>query len=122
MRFLVDSALSPLVAEQLVTAGHDAIHLRDRGLQAASDEEVFRRAHEEERVLVSADTDFATLLASSGEQGPSIVLFRRGTERRPEHQVALLLANLASIENDVLRGSVIVFEPDRIRIRALPIG
>ncbi len=32
MRFLIDNALSPRIAEGLNEAGHDAIHVRDIGL------------------------------------------------------------------------------------------
>ena len=87
MRFLVDNALSPEVAEGLRQARHDAAHVRDYGMAAEADEDIFDRAAEEERILISADTDFGTILALRKTPKPSIILFQLSTQHLPDPQM-----------------------------------
>jgi predicted nuclease of predicted toxin-antitoxin system len=121
MRFLVDQCLSPDFAVVLAETGHDVVHVRDLGMQRAGDPEVLDLARRDDRVLVSADTDFGTLMAQGGATRPSVVIFRRATGRRPVAQAGLLIANLPAMAEALDEGSVVVLEEARLRLRRLPI-
>jgi len=121
LRFLVDNALSPVLAAGLRAAGHDAVHLREMEMQRASDHAVFALAAAQDRIIVSADADFANLLALREDRTPSLILFRRAPNW-PAAQPDLLLANLPAIANALESGAVVVIERARIRIRRLPFG
>ena len=76
MKLLVDEALQNAVALLLTQAGHDATHIRLLGLAGNTDDEVMALALREDRVLVTTDMDFGTLLALTGAAGPNVVLLR----------------------------------------------
>jgi predicted nuclease of predicted toxin-antitoxin system len=110
------------VAAGLRQAGHDAVHVRDYGLQATADPAIFDRAASESRIIVSTDTDFGTLLALRDAAMPSLILIRWPLLRRPVDQVRVILANLPNVSRELERGSVVVIEEKRVRVRSLPIG
>jgi predicted nuclease of predicted toxin-antitoxin system len=95
--------------------------VRDIGLATAEDEKIFSFAVRENYVLVSADTDFGTLHTLWRESRPSVIILKRTSQRRPNDQVALLLANLPGITEALEKGAIAVFEDQRIRIRSLPL-
>jgi len=120
VRFLIDNALSPELAHLLRNAGHDAVHVQDYGLQAAEDPVILERAGIEERVIVSADSDFAMLLALSRDSKPSFILFREPDVIRAKDYAARILESLPSLESELVGGCVVSFRRGRIRARRLP--
>ena len=62
-----------MVADGLRRIGHDATHVRDYALQAAEDERIFALGKDENRILLSADTDFGTVLALRRQRKPSVI-------------------------------------------------
>ncbi|MGO9973324.1 MAG: DUF5615 family PIN-like protein [Solirubrobacteraceae bacterium] len=67
------------------------------------------------------DTDFGTLLAARKPTSPSVILLRHGCQHRPRDQAELLRANLPQLLSALENGSIVVIQPDRIRVRALPL-
>jgi predicted nuclease of predicted toxin-antitoxin system len=122
MKLLVDANLSPRVAEGLRSAGFDAVHVADLGLLTAEDDEIFDRAIEDGRVVITADGDFGTMLALRRVANPSVVHLRHVAELSADVHLALLVANLPSIQADLARGAIASLSPNRLAIRDLPIG
>lgn len=120
LRFLIDNALSPRVAELLVSAGHDAAHVRSYGMQAASDEAILSRASAEDRIVVSADSDFGAILAAREAELPSFILFRDPNLVAARDYVDTLLPVLPMLEAELMSGCVAVFRKGRLRVRRLP--
>jgi len=119
VRFLIDECLPPQMAGLLRDAGHDCAHVYELGLGGQPDEQVMTLADRENRILVSADTDFGELLANAPVLAPSVILLRRA-DKRARSLAAVVLANLEQVAGDLAAGALIVISDTRIRARRLP--
>jgi predicted nuclease of predicted toxin-antitoxin system len=120
MNLLLDMGLAPRTADFLRQLGHDASHLRERGLEKLADQEIVRLAEAERRVVVTFDLDFARIVALQRLARPSIVLFR--LERFTTDELNSHLARLlTTYESHLTAGAILVVDSHRLRIRSLPI-
>lgn len=100
--------------------GHDAIHLRDLGLDRLSDHEILAKAGREDRIVLTFDLDFGDLLATGTVAFPSVIIFRL-RDQRPLNVTPRLLGILQSRASELLSGVLIIVEDGRHRIRHLPL-
>jgi predicted nuclease of predicted toxin-antitoxin system len=113
--------ITPLAAQRLEAAGHDAIHASTAGLATAPDHEILETARTEGRVVVTADLDYPRLLALGFAEGPGLILFRGGSYS--DDQMLLLLDRVLARANELdLQHSITVVDRNRIRRHPLPIG
>jgi len=121
MRFLADMGVALRIVEWLRAEGHDALHLREQGLQRLPDEEIFAKAGAEGRILLTFDLDFGEIIALSGKQSVSVILFRLHNTRTPQ-VIDRLRAVLERSGQALEQGAIIVVQESRHCVRRLPLG
>ena len=121
IRFLLDMGLAQSTGEFLRSLGHDAVHLRDQGLQRLPDERIVVKAQEEGRIIITHDLDFGRIVALSGGTVPSIVTLRL-TNMTPAQVNIALQAVLDNAARSLEDGALVTVTDGGIRIRTLPIG
>ena len=121
MRFLADMGVAQRVVEWLRAEGHDAIHLREEGLQRMPDGDIFEKAASEQRIILTFDLDFGEIVALSGGCRTSVILFRLHNTRTPH-----VMDRLNKVLNDsgeaLQQGAIVVVEESRHRTRRLTHG
>jgi predicted nuclease of predicted toxin-antitoxin system len=113
--------VSVSVTVALRALGHDVVHAGERGLARAPDGVLLDAARREQRVVLTFDLDFGDLLAASGAQLPSVVLFRL-RDQTPAAVTPRLLRLLEERGPDLATGALVVVEHARYRLRRLPIS
>jgi predicted nuclease of predicted toxin-antitoxin system len=121
MKFLADMGISRSTVQALRDAGHDAVHLREQGLQRLSDRNILDKARTEGRVVLTFDLDFGELLTAGMRDSPSVVIFRL-RHATPLSVSAKLLEVVNKESEELVRGAVVIVQDGRYRLRRLPIS
>ena len=106
MNFLIDAQLPPDLVLELSRRGHDAVHVSDIGMIAAPDTEIWERALEEGRILLTKDRDFAEW-AAVRRPAPRVVWIRTGNLSRAA-QTEHLRRNWLRVETRLSEGARVV--------------
>ncbi|MEI6704953.1 MAG: DUF5615 family PIN-like protein [Deltaproteobacteria bacterium] len=120
MKFLADMGISPRIVEYLLEQGYDAKHLLDDELGTMPDHEILLKARAENRILLAHDLDFADLVAASGEQLPSVIIFRL-SNMRPDHVKQHLASIIKNNADSLLEGCIMSVQEHAVRVRKLPL-
>jgi predicted nuclease of predicted toxin-antitoxin system len=120
MKFLADMGLGRSTVAFLRAQGHDAVHLREQGLQQLEDDEIIDKARVEGRVVLTHDLDFGRIIAVGRARVPSVITFRLN-DMRPAQVNRYLVEVLARFAKQLEAGALVSVSERGIRVRSLPI-
>ena len=120
MRLLLDQGLPRSAFSLLNQRGIDTIHVSEIGMSTAEDADIIKKAQEEKRIVITLDANFHSLLALNNFSTPSVIRIRI-QRLRALALTELILDVIDREEVDLERGAAVTVEPNRIRIRRLPL-
>ena len=120
LRFLVDMNLSPSIVTDLQQQRWDILRVSQVLPMDAEDFEILEFARQQNRVIITQDLDFSSLLALGGYEKPSLITFRLSVPE-PETITRKLLELLPHIEDRLAEGCAVTIDDRRVRVRRLPI-
>jgi predicted nuclease of predicted toxin-antitoxin system len=120
MKLLVDMNLSPRWVSLLADAGIEAAHWSTIGSAKAPDSEIMSYASANGYVVLTHDLDFSAILAATHGEKPSVVQIRSDdlgldTIGKP------VVSAIRQMESELEEGALLTVDPNRIRMRVLPL-
>jgi len=116
LKFLADECCDAGLVTSLRIDGHDVLYILEK-TPGISDDEVFKYAFIEERILLTEDKDFGELAYRLKKSANGIILFRIDIHER--HLKWPRLKSLIDKYADRLPGNFVVVETNKIRFRPL---
>ena len=120
MKILIDMNLSPLWVQFLADSGFDSVHWSSIGPSAAPDIQIMDYASANGMVIFTHDLDFGPLLANRKTRQPSVIQIR-AQDVLPVAIGGLVVRALHASRSHLEAGALVTVDPNRHRIRLLPI-
>lgn len=120
MKYLADMGISMKTVSWLRSLNHDAVHLREQGLQRLPDDKILDKVFAEDRVILTMDMDFGQLLALSSAVWPSVILFRLDDQDFTVVNTRLEEV-MAYYPGELSAGSILSVGEYTVRVRSLPV-
>lgn len=114
MKFLVDECTGIWVSRKLKDMNFDAVSVIEC-MKGADDEEIIKRAIEENRVIVTNDKGFGRL---SGFYKPPGIILLRLKDESIENKIKVVSFVIASYGEEIL-GNVMVVSENKLRVRRI---
>jgi len=120
VKLLVDMNLSPLWVQFFTNAGFESVHWSKIGLHSAPDTEIMDYASTNGYVIFTHDLDFGALLAVRQLSRPSVIQIR-AQDILPSAAGEMIIRALTASASYLAVGALVTVDPNRSRIRLLPI-
>ena len=120
MKLLIDMNLSPLWVQFLADSGFDSIHWSNVGQPSAPDTQIMDYASANGLIIFTHDLDFGALLANRETRQPSVIQIRT-QDVLPTAIGDKVVRALHASRSQLEEGALVTVDPNRHRIRLLPI-
>lgn len=117
VKILADENISPRILAFLRAKGIDASDVKEKGWQGSNDRYILEMAYADERFVLTHDSDFGTLAINDGAPCYGIVYIR--LKNLKVENVCSVLEKLLKVDLEITKGSIVVVEDTRVRIRSV---
>lgn len=115
VNILTDENISPKVVRFLREHGVNVLDTKEQGWHGKYDEDLLNIAYQQQRFILTHDSDFGTL-AINQEHPCYGILYLRLKNLKPQNVISVY-QQVLSMDVDMFPGTILVIEEKRIRIR-----
>jgi len=113
--FANENLFEPIIA-YLRDLGHDVVSIRDEGLSGISDDEVYRLACKEKRVIVTMDKDFSRVFRFPPKECGGIIVVKI-YKRTVDDTLEIFKEYFHKLKEEDVAGNLVIINPDGLRIK-----